>query len=38
MTELDNDGQENCAKHVQSYSKNLFEKLVHLVGLILRTF
>jgi hypothetical protein len=25
------DGQRNCPKHVESYSKNKFEKLVHLV-------
>ena len=26
------DGQRNCPKHVEFYSKNEFEKLVHLVG------
>jgi len=31
------DGQRNCPKHVQLYSKNKFEKLVHLVGFIIRT-
>jgi len=25
------DGQRNCPKHVEFYSKNKFEKLVHLV-------
>ena len=30
------DGQRNCPKHLQFYSKNKFEKLVHLFGLILR--
>ena len=30
------DGQRNCPKHVQFYSKNKFEKLVHLFGFILR--
>ena len=30
------DGQRNCPKHVEFYSKNKFEKLVHLVGFILR--
>jgi hypothetical protein len=30
------DGQGNCAKHVEFYSKNNFEKLVHLVGFIIR--
>ena len=28
------DGQKNCPKHVEFYSKNKFEKLVHLVGFI----
>jgi len=32
------DGQGDCPKHVELYSKNKFEKLVHLVGLIIRTF
>ena len=31
------DGQRNCLKHVEFYSKNKFEKLVHLVGFIIRT-
>jgi len=26
------DGQRKCPKHVDFYSKNKFEKLVHLVG------
>ena len=30
------DGQKNCPKHVQFYSRNKFEKLVHLVGFIIR--
>jgi hypothetical protein len=30
------DGQRNCPKHVQFHSKNKFEKLVHLIGFILR--
>jgi len=30
------DGQRNCPKFVEFYSKNKFEKLVHLVGFILR--
>jgi hypothetical protein len=29
------DGQKNCPKHVEFYSKNKFEKLMHLVGFIL---
>ena len=30
------DGQRNCPKHVDFYSKNKFEKLVHLFGFIIR--
>jgi len=30
------DGQGNCPKHVYFYFKNKFEKLVHLVGFIIR--
>ena len=30
------DVQRNCQKHVELYSKNKFEKLVHLVGFIIR--
>ena len=30
------DGQRNCPKHVEIHSKNKFEKLVHLVGFIIR--
>ena len=33
-----NDGQKTCPKHVQFYSKNKFEKLVHLVGFIIRIY
>jgi len=29
------DGQRNCPNHVVFYSKNKFEKLVHLVGFII---
>jgi len=29
------DGQRNCPKHVEFYSKNKFEKLVHVVGFII---
>jgi hypothetical protein len=32
------DGQRNCPKHVELHFKNKFEKLVHLVGLIIRKF
>jgi len=31
------DGQRNCPKYVEFYSKNKFEKLVHLVGFIIRS-
>ena len=30
------DGQRNCPKHVEFHSKNKYEKLVHLVGFIIR--
>jgi len=32
------DGQRNCPKHVEFYSTNKFEKLVHLVGFIIRSY
>jgi len=32
------DGQRYCPKHVESYSKNKFEKLVLLVGFIIRMY
>ena len=32
------DGQSNCPKHVEFYSKNKFEKLVCLVGFIIRVY
>jgi hypothetical protein len=31
-------GQRNCPKHVEFHSKNKFEKLVHLVGFIIRIY
>jgi len=31
------DGQRNCPKHVEFHSENKFEKLVHLVGFIIRS-
>jgi hypothetical protein len=31
------DGQTNWPKHVEFYSKNKFEKLMHLIGFIIRT-
>ena len=30
------DGQRDCPKHVEFHSKNTFEKLVHLVGFVVR--
>ena len=30
--------QRNCPKQVEFYSKNKFEKLVHLVGFIIRIY
>ena len=30
------DGQKNCTKHVEFYFTNKFEKLVHLVGFVIR--
>ena len=32
------DGQKNCPKHVEFYSKNEFEELVHLVGFIITIY
>ena len=32
------DGQRNRPKHVEFYSKNKFEKLVHLVAFIIRIY
>jgi len=32
------DGQRNCTKYVEFYSKNKFEKSVHLVGFIIRIY
>ena len=32
------DGQRNCAKHVEFHSKNKFEKLMHIFGFIIRYF
>jgi len=32
------EGQRKCPKHVKFYSKNKFEKLVHLVGFIIRIY
>jgi len=35
---IPDDGQRNCPKHVEFYSKNKFEKLMHLVGFIIRIY
>ena len=32
------DGQRNCPKYVEFYSRNKFEKLVNLVGFIIRIY
>ena len=32
------DGQRNCPKHAEFYSKNKVEKLVYIVGFIMRTY
>jgi len=32
------DGQRYCPKHVELHSKNKFEKLVHLVGFVIRIY
>ena len=32
------DGQRNCPKHVEFYSKNKLEKLVHLIGFVIRIY
>ena len=32
------DGQRNCPKHVEFYSKNKFEKLLHIIGFIIRIY
>jgi len=34
---IPDDGQRNCPKYVEFHSKNKFEKLVHLVGFIIRS-
>ena len=38
VKKIPDDGQRNCPKHVEFYSKNKFEKLVHLVGFIIRVY
>jgi len=32
------DGQRNCPKHVEFYSKNKFEKLLHIVVFLIRIY
>jgi hypothetical protein len=32
------DGHRNCPKHVEFYSKNKCEELIHLVGFIIRIY
>jgi len=36
--ETPDDGQRNCPKHVEFYSKNKFDKLVQCVGFIIRIY
>ena len=36
--QITDDGRRNCPKHVEFYYKNKFEKLVHLVGFIMRMY
>ena len=36
--DIPDDGQRNCPKQVEFYSKNKFEKLVHLVRFIIRIY
>jgi hypothetical protein len=36
--ETPDNGQMNCPKHVEFYSKNKFEKLLHLVGFFISNF
>ena len=36
--QIPDDGQKTCPKHVEFYSKNKFEKLVDLVGFIIRIY
>ena len=35
---IPDDVQRSCPKHVEFYSKNKFEKLLHLVGFIIRIY
>jgi hypothetical protein len=35
---IPDDGQRNCPKHIEFYSRNKFENLVHLVGFIIRIY
>jgi len=32
------EGQRNCPKHVEFYSRNILDKLVHLVGFVIRIY
>ena len=36
--ETADDGQRNCPKHVEFYSKNNFEKLVHVFGFVITIY
>ena len=37
-TKTPDGGQKTCLKHTEFYSKNKFEKLVHLIGFIIRIY
>ena len=38
MWKTPDDGQRNCQKQIEFYSKNKFEKLVRLVGFIIKIY
>ena len=38
LTYLTSDGQRNYPKHVEFYSRNKFQKLVRLVGFVIRIY
>jgi len=38
VKKIPDDGQMNCPKHVEFYSKNKFETLVHLVSFIISIY
>jgi len=38
LRKTSDDGQRNCPKHVEFYSKNKFQKLAHQFGFIIRVY